>query len=85
MEKKSKPQVADSPIADVFENRHPSDGEKNWAEKTLAPTIEKASERPIGSPSGVNLDEQGHARFTTISGVPIRRLYTNADLPTDWS
>ena len=81
----AKPQVAESPIADVFENRHPSDAEKKWAEKTLAPTLEKAPERPIGAPTGVNLDEHGHARFTTISGVPIRRLYTQADLPADWS
>jgi methylmalonyl-CoA mutase, N-terminal domain len=86
MEKKqSKPQVAENPAADVFRDRHPSAAEKVWAEKTLAPTIEKASERPIGAPTGVNLDEQGHARFTTISGVPIRRLYTQADLPEDWS
>jgi methylmalonyl-CoA mutase, N-terminal domain len=80
----SKPQVADTPIADVFENRHPSEPEKDWAEKTLAPTLERAPERPIGAASGVNLDELGHARFTTISGVPIRRLYTQADLPADW-
>ena len=86
MEKKlSKPQVAESPIADVLENRNPSEAEKNWAEKTLAPTIEKSPERPIGSPTGTNLDENGNARFTTISGVPIRRLYTEADLPSDWS
>src|SRR6201988_37224 len=86
MEKNSrKPQVADSPVGDVFENRHPSDAEKTWGEKTLAPTLEKAPERPIGAPTGVNIDEQGHARFTTISGVPIRRLYTPADLPADWS
>ncbi|MFZ3370140.1 MAG: methylmalonyl-CoA mutase family protein, partial [Candidatus Sulfotelmatobacter sp.] len=86
MEKKpSKPQIAENPAADVFENRHPSASEKNWAEKTLAPTIEKARERPIGAPTGVNVDEHGHARFTTISGVPIRRLYTPADLPEDWS
>ncbi len=83
--KPSKPQVAESPVADVFENRHPSPAEKEWAEKTLAPTIEKAPERPIGAPTGVNLDEHGHARFTTISGVPVRRLYTPADLPQDWS
>jgi len=83
MEKK--PPVAESPIADVFENRHPSAAEKKWAEKTLAPTLEKSPERPIGAPTGVNVDEQGHARFTTISGVPIRRLYTLADLPEDWS
>src|SRR5579864_5240512 len=86
MQKKpSKPQVADSPVADVFENRHPFEAEKNWAEKNLAPTLEKASERPIGAPTGVNVDQQGHARFTTISGVPIRCLYTQADLPEDWS
>src|ERR1700686_5077647 len=85
MPKKPKPQVAESPIADVFENRHPSDAEKNWAEKTLAPTLEKNPERPIGAPTGVNLDEQGQARFTTISGRPIGRLYTRAHLPEDWS
>jgi methylmalonyl-CoA mutase, N-terminal domain len=79
------PQVADSPIADVFHNRHPADGEKAWAENTLAPTLEKAPERAIGAPSGVNVDEHGNARFTTVSGVPIRRLYTQADLPTDWN
>jgi len=79
------PQVAESPISDVFENRHPSDSEKKWAEKTLAPTLEKAAERAIGAPTGVNVDEHGNARFTTISGVPIRRLYTQADLPADWS
>src|SRR5437667_7058892 len=83
--KPSKPRVAESPIADVFDHRHPSDGEKKWAENTLARTLEKAPERPIGAPTGVNLDEHGHARFTTISGVPIRRLYTQADLPPDWS
>ena len=37
----SKPRVEENPIADVFENRHPSATEKNWAEKTLAPTLEK--------------------------------------------
>ena len=25
-----------------------------------------------------------HARYTTLSGVPINRLYTEADLPEDW-
>ena len=79
------PPVAESPISDVFENRHPSVGEKAWAEKTLAPTLEKAPERAIGAASGVNVDEHGNACFTTISGVPIRRLYTQADLPDDWS
>jgi len=83
--KPPKPQVAENPIAEVFENRHPSDAEKQWAEKTLVPTLEKTPEHPIGAPTGVNVDEHGHARFTTISGVPIRRLYTQADLPEDWS
>jgi methylmalonyl-CoA mutase, N-terminal domain len=86
VDKKSyKPPVAETPIADVFDGRHPSDSEKQWAEKTLAPTLEKSPERPIGAPTGVNRDEAGHARFTTISGVPIRRLYTQADLPDDWT
>src|SRR3954452_25388791 len=85
MQKKPLKPLAESPVADVYENRHPSDGEKHWAEKTLAPTLEKTPERPIGAPTGVNLDEYGQARFTTISGVPIRRLYTKADLPGDWN
>jgi methylmalonyl-CoA mutase N-terminal domain/subunit len=83
--KPSKPLVAESPVSDVFEDRQPSEAEKNWAEKTLSPTLEKAPERPVGAPTGVNLDQHGNARFTTISGVPIRRLYTEADLPKDWS
>ena len=80
-----KPPVAESPIAEVFEGRHPSDSEKHWADKTLAPTLEKAPERPIGKPTGVNVDEHGHARFTTVSLAPVRRLYTQADLPEDWN
>src|SRR6202167_51711 len=83
--KLSKPQVAENPIADVFEGRHPSEAEKRWAGKTLAPTLEKAPERPIGASTGTNFDENGHARFSTISGVPVRRLYTQADLPEDWN
>ena len=77
--------LAESPAADVFEGRHPSDSERQWAETTLGPTLEKSPEKPIGAASGVNLDEHGNARFTTISGVPIRRLYTQADLPEDWN
>src|SRR3979409_262172 len=83
--KPSRPQVVENPIADVFEGRRPSVAEKAWAEKTLAPTLEKTREKPIGAPTGINRDEQGRARFTTISGVPIRRVYTEADLPEDWS
>src|SRR3954467_14553772 len=79
------PSTAESSIEEVFENRHPSESEKEWAEKTLAPALEKNPERPIGAPTGVNLDEHGNARFTTVSLAPIRRLYTPADLPEDWS
>src|SRR3974377_335635 len=85
MDKQPKPQVAESLIADVFENRSLSGGERTWAEKTLAPTLEKSPEKPIGAPTGVNVDEHGNARFTPIPGLPIRRLYTEADLPADWS
>src|SRR5437899_12742608 len=83
--KKDQSGIAESPISEVFEGRHPSESEKKWAETTLAKTLEKAPEKPIGAASGVNLDENGQARFTTISGEPIRRLYTQADLPEDWS
>ncbi len=78
-------QVKRSPVADVFEGRNASDEEAQWAEGTLLRTLEKAPEKPLGAPTGVNLDEWGNARFTTISGTPIRRLYTAADLPQDWS
>ena len=77
--------VSETPISDVTEDRHPSESEKQWAEKTLLPALEKSQEKPIGAPSGVNVDEHGRARFTTVSGVPIRRLYTRADLPEDWN
>jgi methylmalonyl-CoA mutase N-terminal domain/subunit len=50
--------------------RIPSPEELAWEEKTLKPTLAKSPER--------------HAEFTTISGHPIRRLYTEADLP-DWN
>jgi len=83
-DKKHSP-VSETPIADITENRHPSDSEKRWAEKTLLPALENNPEKPIGGASGVNVDEHERARFTTISGVPIRRLYTPADLPEDWN
>jgi methylmalonyl-CoA mutase N-terminal domain/subunit len=85
MPEKKQTSLTENPISDVFEERHPSESEKHWAEKTLAPTIEKAPEKAIGKPTGVNVNEAGHARYTTISGVPIRRLYTQADLPEDWT
>jgi len=83
--KKTDKHVAEPPIHDVFEGRNPSESEKKWAETTLAKSLESGPEKPIGAPTGTNLDEDGNARFTTISGVPIRRLYTPADLPADWS
>jgi len=83
-DKPHKPPVAESPIQEVYEGRHPSAAEKRWAEDILLPTLEKNPEKPIGKPTGVNLDEHGHARYSTISGEPIKRLYTQGDLPADW-
>src|SRR5215472_6697994 len=78
--------LRESPVADLFEDgRHPSTSEQQWGENTLATSLERSPEKPIGEPSDINLDEHGHARFTTISGIPIRRLYTQADLPEDWT
>ena len=62
-------------------DRHPSPEERRWESETLFPALEKSSERPIGAATGINLDESGRARFTTISETEIRRLYTEADLP----
>lgn len=76
--------VTENPVSEVFESRHPSDAEQRWTE-TLTKTLAKQPEHPIGKSTGVNIDERGQARFTTISGRPIRRLYTPADLPEDWS
>jgi methylmalonyl-CoA mutase, N-terminal domain len=46
--------------------RKPSAAEREWEEKTLAPTLRKSPDRD--------------ADFTTVSSYPIRRLYTQADL-----
>jgi methylmalonyl-CoA mutase, N-terminal domain len=63
--------------------RHPSPEEIRWEEETLLPALEKSPERPIGVATGINVNENGQARFTTISGTPVRRIYTEADLPVD--
>jgi len=51
------------------EQRKPTVGEQEWEEGTLRPALAKSPERA--------------AEFTTVSGHPIRRLYTQADL-TGW-
>ena len=56
--------------AETTNKRQPSRREQDWEEKTLQPTLAKSPER--------------QPEFTTISGYPIRRLYTQADVP-DWS
>jgi methylmalonyl-CoA mutase N-terminal domain/subunit len=58
-----------TPSESQNKRRAPSPKERAWEENTLRPTLEKNTERQ---------DE-----FTTISGHPIRRLYTPADL-RDW-
>ena len=65
--------------------REPSAAERKWTQGVLEPALAKAAERPIGAPTGVNLNADGNARFTTISGAPIERLYTEADLPSDFT
>ncbi len=64
--------------------RHVSPAEQQWIDTILDPTLAKSPERPIGADTGTNRNEDGTARFTTISGVPVERLYTSADLPADW-
>ncbi len=55
-----------TPTEPTSPHRKPSAKEKAWEENTLRPTLEKNPER--------------QAEFTTVSGYPIRRLYTPADL-----
>jgi methylmalonyl-CoA mutase N-terminal domain/subunit len=64
--------------------RFPSPAEQQWEQRVLDPALAKNPEQPIGAASGVNLDDAGHARFTTISGTEVDRLYTEADLPREY-
>src|SRR5450432_4707634 len=70
MTDKTKVQSPVAPSERTISPRQPSAQEKSWEENTLKPTLEKSPER--------------RAEFTTISGHPIRRLYTEADLP-NWT
>jgi methylmalonyl-CoA mutase N-terminal domain/subunit len=58
-----------APIATFEAERKPSPAELEWEEKTLRPTLQRSPDRD--------------ADFSTVSSYPIRRLYTQADLP-DW-
>ena len=66
------PEKSESPGSPSLLNgqRHPSPGESEWEAQTLKPTLAKSAER-----CGL---------FTSVSGHPIRRLYTEADL-TGWN
>jgi methylmalonyl-CoA mutase, N-terminal domain len=66
-------------------DRRPSAEEHAWEATTLADALRKNPEQPIGTADGINRDENGQAQFTSVSGVPVRRLYTQADLPPDWT
>ena len=72
------------PDAEPARSSRPSAAEQLWTDTTLKPALEKSPERPIGANTGTNRNPDGTARFTTISGVPVERLYTPADLPADW-
>ena len=54
-------------VANDDPQRQPSAGEQRWLEQTLKPALQKSPER--------------QQAFTTLSGVPINRLYTPADVP----
>ena len=68
----------------MLRDRNPSQAEQDWAATTLADALRAHPEQPIGAPRGSNRDAMHQARFTSVSGVPVRRLYTQADLPQDW-
>ena len=54
-------------VANDDPQRQPSACEQRWQEQTLKPALQKSPER--------------QQAFTTLSGVPINRLYTPADVP----
>jgi methylmalonyl-CoA mutase N-terminal domain/subunit len=67
-----KSSVTSPAVASTIEKkpgRQPSAAEQQWEQEILLPTLAKSPERS--------------AEFTTVSGFPIRRLYTPADL-ADW-
>jgi methylmalonyl-CoA mutase, N-terminal domain len=66
MSEPSKGTTQTVPLQGNSTSRKPSLNEVAWEQNTLAPTLAKSPER--------------QADFTTISGFPIRRLYTPADL-----
>jgi methylmalonyl-CoA mutase N-terminal domain/subunit len=84
-DEKNAGKIDETLAADVFTGRSPAPSEREWVEKTLSPALERAPEKPLGAPTGTNLDAHGRARFTTVSGEAVRRLYTPADLPADWN
>src|SRR5215469_8691556 len=69
MSEKPKTTTQTLPAIDNPAHRQPSSRELDWEKNTLQPTLEKSPER--------------QTEFTTISGHPIDRLYTEADL-RDW-
>ena len=77
--------MSDHATAAPPSRREPSAAERDWTRDVLEPALAKSPERPIGARSGINVDSEGNARFTTISGAPIERLYTEADLPDDFT
>ncbi len=76
--------VLKTPVPAAEPSRNVSPAEQQWIDTTLTPVLAKSPERPIGADTGTNRNPDGTARFTTISGVPVERLYTTADLPADW-
>jgi methylmalonyl-CoA mutase, N-terminal domain len=61
---------SNSGSAQAEPERHPSAAEREWEQNTLATTLARSPERS--------------KQFTAVSGYPIRRLYTAADL-ADWN
>src|SRR5882757_67057 len=68
MSERSKGTTQAAPPAETSSvDRAPSAKEQAWEKNTLQPAMKKSPER--------------QSEFTTISGYPIRRLYSKADLP----
>jgi len=56
--------------AETTERPASGGGRADWEERTLRPALDRKNERDV--------------EFTTVSHMPVDRLYTHQDLPADW-
>ncbi|WP_158751805.1 methylmalonyl-CoA mutase [Acidobacterium sp. S8] len=74
--------MPDEPFADTPTPKDATEKQR-WEKQVLEPALKKSTERAIGAMSGANIGRDSRAHFTTVSGVPVERLYTQMDVADD--